>query len=130
MSQPGTDELTFEQELAEVERSLQELKDRHSQVQQAETAQAPLKLRQAQIKRQLQRAASPELKAELEQIQNSLDDLEVKLESHLFSWKKPFWQIVRFGGLGLVIGWVMALAVLQRPQPIPQASPVTPQSSQ
>ncbi|PZV13796.1 MAG: hypothetical protein DCF22_10130 [Leptolyngbya sp.] len=130
MSPPGTDDLDFEQELAEVERSLQELKDRHSQVQQAETAQAPLKLRQAQIKRQLQHAPSPELKAELEQIQNSLDDLEVKLESRLFSWEKPFWQIVRFGGVGVVLGWLMAIAVLQRPQPSPQPAPTVPQSLQ
>jgi hypothetical protein len=130
MSHPGTDEPTFEQELMEVERSLEELKNRHSQVKQAETAQAPLKLRQEQIKRQLQRAVSPELKAELQQIQDSLDDLEVTLESRLFSWEKPFWQIVRFGGLGVVLGWLMAIAVLQHPQPAPQPAPTVPQSSQ
>ena len=130
MSQPGTDELNFEQELIEVERSLQELKDRHRLVQQAESAQATLQQRQAEVKRQLQQAASPNLEAELQHIQNNLDDLEVKLESHLFSWEKPFWQIVRFGGLGVVIGWLMAIAVLQRPQPSPQPAPATPQSLQ
>ncbi len=130
MSQPSTDEPSFEQELVEVERSLQELKDRHSQTQQAETAQANLQQQQEHVKRQLQRAASPELKAELQQIQDSLDDLELKLESRLFSWEKPFWQILRFGGLGVVLGWLMAIAVLQRPQPTPQPMPAAPQSSQ
>ncbi len=130
MSQPSIDEPNFEQELIELERSLQELKDRHSQVQQAQTTQTTLQQRQEQVKRQLERTASPELKAELQQIQDSLDDLEVKLESRLFSWEKPFWQIVRFGGLGVVIGWLMAIAVLQRPQPSPQPSPAAPQSSQ
>ena len=128
MSQPSTDEPNFEQELVEVERSLQELKDRHSQVQQAETAQATLKQHQAQVKRQLQNAASPELKAELQHIQDSLDDLEVKLESRLFSWEKPFWQIVRFGGAGLVVGWGLAFTVLRSPQPQPPSS--VPQSQQ
>ncbi|MBM0741350.1 hypothetical protein JOY44_06910 [Phormidium sp. CLA17] len=124
------DEPDFDQELVEVERSLQELKDRHNQVQQAQAAQANLQQRQEQIKRQHQRAASPELKVELQHIQDSLDELEVKLESRLFSWEKPFWQIVRFGGLGLVIGWLMAIAVLQRPQPASQPSPGTSQNSQ
>jgi hypothetical protein len=130
MSQPSTDDLDFGQELTEVERSLQELKDRHNQVQQAEIAQAPLKQRQEQIKRQLQRPASPELKAELQHIQDSLDQLEVTLESRLFSWEKPFWQIVRFGGLGLGLGWLMAIAVLQRPQPSPQPTFTAPPRSQ
>jgi uncharacterized protein YhaN len=130
MFQPGTDDPTFEQELMEVERSLQELRDRHSQVQQAQATQATLHQRQEQVKRQLQHAASSDLKAELQHIQNSLDDLELKLESRLFSWEKPFWQIVRFGGLGVVVGWLAAIAVLQRPQPSPQLSPNTSQSSQ
>ncbi|MEX0269162.1 hypothetical protein AB3R30_08460 [Leptolyngbyaceae cyanobacterium UHCC 1019] len=129
-SERSSDELNFEQELMEIERSLQELKDRYSQVEQAQTTQAALQQRQAEIKRQLQHAASPALKAELQHIQNSLDDLEIKLESRLFSWEKPFWQIVRFGGLGVVIGWLMAIAVLQRPQPSPQPAPAIPQSSQ
>ena len=130
MSQPSTDEPNFEQELVEVERSLKELKDRYSQVQQAQTAQAPLQQQQEQVKRQLQRTDSPELKAELRHIQDSLDDLELKLESGLFSWEKPFWQIIRFGGLGLVLGWLMAIAVLQVPQPAPQPAPSTSPNSQ
>jgi hypothetical protein len=34
----------------------------------------------------------------------------VALESQLFSWngiKEVFWQAIRFGGLGMVAGWVL-----------------------
>jgi len=40
--------------------------------------------------------------------------LETNLESQLFSWtslKRPFWQIIRFGGLGVVIGWLLRSCV-------------------
>jgi hypothetical protein len=48
---------------------------------------------------------------ELAQMQDRIEALKVTLESHLVSWRdlqEPFWQIVRFGGLGLVIGWFLA----------------------
>jgi predicted RNase H-like nuclease (RuvC/YqgF family) len=128
MSPPDTtgqqsEELEFEQTLAEVERSLQELKDRHAQIQNDQQRRIELQARQEQLKRQLRHAPSPALKTELQQIQDQLDELEVALESRLFSLstlKEPFWQIVRFGGLGLILGWSLAFAVLQNPQPKPQ----------
>lgn len=128
MSPPNTngqqsEELEFEQSLAEVERSLQALKDRHAQIQHDQQRQTELQGRQEQVKRQLRHAPTPALKTELQQIQDQLDELEVALESRLFSlstFKEPFWQIVRFGGLGLILGWSLAFAVLQSPQPKPQ----------
>ncbi|MEP1060378.1 MULTISPECIES: hypothetical protein [Cyanophyceae] len=130
---PLSDAQTFEQELAAIERSLADLKERYTQVQQDEQTQAQLQEHQKQLKQQNQRSPSPALKAELTQLQTQLDALEVKLESRLFSWgslREPFWQIVRFGGLGLVIGWSIALAVLQSPNPSPQPPLPAPQSSQ
>lgn len=124
---------TFEQELAAVERSLHDLKERYMQVQQDEQTQAQLQQRKEQIKRQRQRSSSPDLKAELTHLQAQLDELEIKLESHLFSWgslREPFWQIVRFGGLGVVIGWSIAFAVLQSPNPSPRPPLPAPQSTQ
>lgn len=47
---------------------------------------------------------------ELAEMQNRIEALKVTLESHLLSWREvqePFWQIVRFGGLGLVMGWFL-----------------------
>ncbi|GAC1482640.1 MAG: hypothetical protein NVS2B14_21410 [Chamaesiphon sp.] len=46
----------------------------------------------------------------MKQIQDQIETLEVNLESQLFSWgslKEPFWQAVRFGGLGVVVGWIL-----------------------
>ncbi|EKQ71101.1 hypothetical protein OsccyDRAFT_1423 [Leptolyngbyaceae cyanobacterium JSC-12] len=114
------EDLEFDQELANVERSLQELKQRYIQVQQDLETQAQLQERQEIVKRQIKQHATPQLKAELTQIETQLEELEVNLESRLFTWgslRESFWQIVRFGGLGIVIGWFLAFAVLQEPRP-------------
>lgn len=125
--------VTFEQELNEVERSLQALKERHQQVQQDQQRQAELGHRREDIRQELRQSPVPELKTELQQVQEELEELEVRLESRLFSWKslrEPFWQIVRFGGLGIVIGWLLAIGALQLPriEPLPQSTS-TPQQN-
>jgi hypothetical protein len=122
-----SEELEFEQGLAEAERSLQALKDRHLQIQQDQQRQTDLQVRQQQLKDELQNQSSSSLKSELQQIQEQLDELEVSLESRLFSLstlKEPFWQAVRFGGLGILIGWGLAFVTLQSPQPNPQPAPM------
>ncbi|MBW4623225.1 MAG: DUF2203 domain-containing protein [Cyanosarcina radialis HA8281-LM2] len=109
-SSPSSDGDDFETALAETERSLIALKERYAQVQQDTQRQAELKERLNEVKRELRQQRSPQLKAELKQIQSQLETIELNLESQLFSWgslKEPFWQAVRFGGLGLVIGWVL-----------------------
>ncbi|MEY3298473.1 MAG: hypothetical protein RLZZ597_1733 [Cyanobacteriota bacterium] len=48
--------------------------------------------------------------AEVRRLQQSVDEFELTLASHLLSWRQlqePFWQAVRYGGLGLVGGWVL-----------------------
>jgi seryl-tRNA synthetase len=99
-------EQDFEQELLEAERSLIALKERYAQVQADKSRQAELQ----QSLKKLRKNHQPEMKAELQQIKQQLELLEVSLESQLFSWgsaKKPFWQAVRFGGLGVIIGWLL-----------------------
>ena len=47
---------------------------------------------------------------ELAQMQDRIEALKLTLESHLLSWRErqePFWQIVRFVGLGLILGWIL-----------------------
>ena len=47
---------------------------------------------------------------ELAQMQDRVEALKVTLESQLLSWREmqePFWQIFRFVGLGLVVGWFL-----------------------
>jgi hypothetical protein len=102
----------FEQELQEVERSLLYLKERYIQVQSDRENKAQLQ----HVRQDLQQNKNPppEIKAELRQIKQQLEVLEINLESQLFSWrsfKKPFWQAVRFGGMGVIIGWILKSCV-------------------
>jgi ABC-type phosphate transport system auxiliary subunit len=109
--QPGiVDELEIEQALQDVERSLQDLKERYSQVQQDQQRQSEIKQRINQVQHDLRQTQLRSLKVELRQLQKQLETIEINLESRLFSWrslKEPFWQAVRFGGLGVVIGWIL-----------------------
>lgn len=54
---------------------------------------------------------------ELQSLEQAVDHLEAELVSHLVSWQhlqQPFWQAVRYGGLGLLLGWGLAW-LAQRP---------------
>ena len=96
----------FEQELLKVERALVALKERYNQVQADKASQKELQQRLGRLRH----SKLPNVKAELKQIQQQLEELELNLESQLFSWdrvKEPFWQAVRFGGLGVIIGWLL-----------------------
>lgn len=96
--------------LADVERSLVALKQRYTQVQQDLKRQAELQQRLKQVKPELRRNHVSELKSELQQIKEQLETIEINLESQMFSWgslREPFWQAIRFGGLGVVVGWIL-----------------------
>ncbi|MBF1989436.1 hypothetical protein [Fischerella thermalis] len=101
-------ELDFEQELLEVERSLAALRERYQQVQRDLRQQKQLQYKLYKLSQD--KKPTPEIEAELRQIQQQLEVLEVCLESQLFSWrsiKEPFWQAIRFGGMGVIIGWIL-----------------------
>lgn len=103
-------EETFEQALERLEREVQGLRDRYEQVQRDQDRQTELSLEAADIRRSLKRHRSRELQATLKTISQELAQLEVSLESRLLSWRsvrEPFWQIVRYGGLGVVLGWLL-----------------------
>lgn len=100
----------FEQAFADLEQSLQLLKERYEQVQRDRTSQDELQQRREHIQRELRQTNNRQaLRGELKQIQEQLETIELNLESRLFwgSLKEPFWQAVRFGGLGIVIGWIL-----------------------
>jgi chromosome segregation ATPase len=114
--QDTEDDLDFGEALQEVEQSLGNLKQRYLEVEQNQALQGQLRERAAQLKQELRRTPSYErsrrqpLRDELRHIQEQLDTIELNLESQLFSFsslKEPFWQAVRFGGLGIVIGWIL-----------------------
>ncbi|MGV0026817.1 hypothetical protein [Phormidesmis priestleyi] len=126
-------DLEFEQSLQEVERSLQALKDRHLQIQRDQTLQAELHAQRPLVgdskRSHLDQGKSPELQVELRKIEQQLEELEVSLESRLFSWagfKEVFWQAVRFGGLGVVVGWSLAFYTIKNPISPPSTPPPTP----
>lgn len=103
-------ETEFSLSLEEVERSLFTLKQRYAQVQHDQRRRVELQQRFDQTKKELRKTHLPQLKTELRQIQQQLEVIETNLESQLFTWgslKEPFWQAVRFSGLGVVIGWIL-----------------------
>lgn len=120
---PDVREIEFEQAVEKIERSLMDLKERYATIQQQYEQQENLKKHRQEIEAQWQAEQLPELEQELHHIDEQLQELTVNLESHLLSepelkelfWKglrqgilgEAFWQMVRFGGLGLVIGWFL-----------------------
>ncbi|BAZ14603.1 hypothetical protein NIES4071_64470 [Calothrix sp. NIES-4071] len=96
----------FEQGLYDVESALVALKQRYEQVENDYILQDELKWRRSS----LHMSKLPEMKAELKHIEQQLEVLSINLESRLLNWrsfKDPFWQIVRFSGLGVIIGWLL-----------------------
>lgn len=110
-NQPDSDADEFEQALLEVEQSLQSLRERYAQVQRDRTSRTELQHRREQVRKELRHTSNRQaLQDDLKQIKDQLETLELNLESQLFSWgslKEPFWQAVRFGGLGIVVGWIL-----------------------
>lgn len=96
----------FQQGLSDVEQALIALKERYEQVENDYNLQNELKRRHSELRK----SKLPEMKAELKHIEQQLEVLEINLESRLLNWrsfKDPFWQIVRFSGLGVIIGWLL-----------------------
>jgi protein subunit release factor A len=85
----------------QLETEIAALRDRYQQVGAADQARADLKDRQKTLKA---RPKTPETKQELQEIAEKLSNLENILESQLMTME-PFWTALRFGGLGILIGW-------------------------
>jgi DNA repair exonuclease SbcCD ATPase subunit len=98
--------LEFLSGLNDVEQALVALKERYQQIENDYNLQAELNRRRSELRK----SKLPEMKAELKHIEQQLEVLEINLESRLLNWrsfKDPFWQIVRFSGLGVIIGWLL-----------------------
>lgn len=100
----STPDPAFEQALQDLAAAVHQLQVRYRQVQRD-------RQRRSEIQQQLEQYAhQPELQSEFKRLKRQLLDLEIALESSLLSWisgRDRFWQIVRFGGLGIVIGWLL-----------------------
>lgn len=91
----------FEIALKETAKDLLALRDRFFAVRRAYH-------QRAEIDQQLTQDNLP--LAEQKRLQAQIEELEITLESQLFTWdafKDVFWQILRFGGLGVLLGWFL-----------------------
>ncbi|MDJ0532976.1 MAG: hypothetical protein QNJ70_10860 [Xenococcaceae cyanobacterium MO_207.B15] len=113
-SHPNSDPLETETDLdsnvekilAEVGNSLTELGSRYEQVKQDWHRYTELQQHQEEL--EAKKTHNPEkdpIKTELKHLLQELEELEINLESVLLP--DLFWQAVRFGGLGIVIGWLL-----------------------
>jgi hypothetical protein len=102
--------LDFDLEIAELESAIVMLKQRHAEIELAERERVVLERQSNELKHK--GSKQPEIKQELQQIRSRIEQLDLTLESHLLDeWKlmwEPFWQAVRFGGLGIAIGWFIS----------------------
>ena len=86
-------------ELAAIEAEVDRLVERYAQV--APIVREELAARRKVLK---SRATSPEVKQELQMVEDHIAKLDKELQSQLVT-VEVFWSAVRFGGLGLLIGW-------------------------
>ena len=92
--------------LTEVGQSLEELKNRYLQVKQDWQRRAELVKHKQQLQQKKANNLEREpIKTELRDLEQQISELEINLESVLLP--DLFWQAVRFGGLGIAIGWVL-----------------------
>jgi chromosome segregation ATPase len=105
----------IEKTLDELEESLFSLREAYVQSRQDEQQQGELRQQRRELKRKGKKEASKNdkkdpIKTELRSIERQMVDLDNKIASRFIDitiFKDQFWQIVRFAGLGIVIGWVL-----------------------
>ena len=92
--------------LTDVGQSLEELRTRYLQVKQDwQRYSELLKHKEELVKTKANNFEKEPIKTELRDIEQQISELEIKLESVLLP--DLFWQAVRFGGLGIAIGWLL-----------------------
>ena len=102
------------QALTELEKNVAALRDRYTAVEQAQSEKQELRVRINRAQSELRQHRTKQVQEELKALQNRMEEVELTLESQLFSWsslKEPFWQAIRFGGIGVVLGWVLKSVV-------------------
>lgn len=126
----------IEAQLQETKGLLEEIEQRFQQVRRDSLKQNELQTQKEQIREQIQdissdRSASnknqkirrkpnsrndrssphkEELLKQLDAVTEQLEQIEADLESRLLSWssfREPFWLIVRFVGIGIIIGVIL-----------------------
>lgn len=100
-----------EAQLQQTEQLMQEVRQRFLQIKSRQSDRIALQQQQGDFRAEIGQTDDSDrkvaLKTQLDQITEQLEIVEVELESRLISWnsfREPFWQIVRFGGLGVLLG--------------------------
>ncbi|MEB3211774.1 MAG: hypothetical protein VKL39_10480 [Leptolyngbyaceae bacterium] len=104
----SSDDQEFLEALAEAEEALNHIKERYTQVSEAQERQRELRTQLSRTQGELRQHRTKELRQELKRIKVKLSELDIVFESRLVD---PFWMAIRFGGLGIVIGWVLHLII-------------------
>lgn len=121
MEPNGDRDSNFGLALAALAQSLQKLQTRYDEVQSQREKQQQVQEYRTDLEVRLDSEKQPELEQELERIRLELEQLSLQLESELLTDRQLqkifwdglrqglmgdiFWQIIRFGGLGLILGW-------------------------
>ncbi|MEG3440142.1 hypothetical protein V0288_23635 [Pannus brasiliensis CCIBt3594] len=117
------DSAEFAEAIQEVERSLDRLKERYREIIDARRQKTELEEELDRKEREYRENPLPSLETELTGIQERIQEIGVILESDLLENEgsrrlyaeilrrdllgEIFWQILRFGGIGVVLGWVL-----------------------
>jgi len=107
---PSADDFDLESAILDLESKVILLKQRHEQIEADKARKSELEGKKKELQKEKKNASGDSLKSEIHFISQELDEIEVRLESQLFKWSslsEPFWQIVRFGGVGVIIGWIL-----------------------
>ncbi len=92
--------------IEEAKQALAAIEQRYDRLRQTLVAHEELERQEERLQRQVRKNSSPELRRQLQAARDRLQALESDLEA-LFSVWEPFWFAVRFGGLGVILGWVL-----------------------
>jgi hypothetical protein len=114
-----TSEFDISEAIANIEASLEKVKTRHQQIILDRAKKEELENRQQEIKDlKKENNYQDSIKSELHYIEKELTEIEMRLESELFQISplveilltiltEPFWLMVRFGGIGVILGWFL-----------------------
>ncbi len=94
------------QRLEELERHVSDLKTGLSNL---------MQLQQLDAEAGTDRQRRQDFGESITQLQQAVDEFELELATRTLGWqqvRETFWQAVRFGGLGIIIGWSLAWLVM------------------
>lgn len=98
--------IEFEREITELETAISTLKHRQADIELADRERVVLERQRNELKQK--GTKQPQIAQELAQIRSRLEELDLIVESRLLNMWEPFWQAVRFGGLGIALGWFIS----------------------